>query len=210
MIAKYVLYSSLASTSFLFACSPLFHPFCFQIVPSISLWLPPSQSILSASLLLFAPSEVSDWCNCRPCSIYNAQQVSRNTHTQTHKQTHRRAYTHRHTHTQKNTHSRLHLRCNTHFWKLCLGGASVCACVSIPLVETAGKGNRFHPPGTSSYTVYKAKKERHPPHRTTYCFSPKNISTVGIHIHYGANEITASCCDTSRRVLQKGANIGNR
>ncbi len=78
MITKDVLYSSPASPPFLFHCSSLFHPFCFPTVPSVSLWLPPSQSILNASLLLFAPSEVSDWWDCRPCFGYNAQQV--NTH----------------------------------------------------------------------------------------------------------------------------------
>lgn len=47
---------------------------------------------------------MSDWCDSRPCFGYNAQQV--NTH----------------------THIWLHLGCNSHLWKLCLGGAGVCAC----------------------------------------------------------------------------------
>lgn len=178
MITKDALYSSPATSWFLFHSPTLFHPFCFLTVPSISVTLSFSidTQCLSSSLLPVR-------CDCKPCCSYNAQQV--------------------------NTHRSGCISDVTYISGSFAWVGQVCVCVCVYSLRQWGRGidsisQRF------PVILYRAKKARHPLHRGAYCFSQKNTSTVDIHIRSGANEITALCCDGSRRVLWEGANIANR
>lgn len=102
--------------SFLPGCS-LFPSGALHFTPALS------QSIFNASLL-FKLSEVSDWCECRPCSIFNA---------------HTRKHTCIHTHAQTHIHSSCYITDFSVFFFL--GRANVCTCARV-CVYTRSQNSR--------------------------------------------------------------------
>lgn len=126
-------------------------------------------------------------------------------------------------HTQENTHAYTHTHKHTYTLaatsqisqSFFLGRANVCTCARVCVCvhsKSKQQGSRIDSiPQRLPVTLYTKLRKKEPPAQNTLFPTKKYLHSRHTHMHSGANEITASCCDISRKVLWKEkANIGNR
>lgn len=101
--------------------------------------------------------------------------------------------------------NRSYLTSNTHFWEL-LFGRGRCVCTHLTgssekQIDSTPSDSLLHLKSKAAHHIYTHAHTHTGVHTQQHAvFQPKSVSAVGTHIQSGANEITASCCDTDRRV----------